>query len=784
MKDIKIMENGQSKSGDDRVSSLIAAVLRVGASLDVATVLQEAVDSACALTGARYGLIVTVDESGTVEESFFSGCTSEEQQSLVRWPNWPNVIELLRRRLDPGRIADLPTFLRSLGIDPRGLYSVSFQGVPIRDGETVIGHFFLAGEPGAQQFTDVDEELLLLFAAQAATAVVNARSHGAEQRARAHLEALIETSPVGVVVLGARTGLTESVNHEARRIGEGLRTPGRPIEELEGTVKVRLGDGREMSPREYFFERQLGAGKTVHAEEIEATVPDGRSASMLVNATPVLDGIGRVVSVVVTLQDLAPIKELDRQRAEFFGLVSHELRTPLAAIKGSTVSALADAPSLDPVEALEFLRVIDEQADHMRGLIGDLLDAGQIDAGTLSVVPARVEVAELVEQARKAFINGDHAHTILVDLPADLPRVLADARRIVQVLNNLFTNAALHSRSSAPIKVAAKRDGAHVAVSVADEGQGVSAEQLPHLFRRRYGARNTGRASGRSSGLGLAISKGLVEAHGGRIRAASGGLGQGTQFTFTIPAAVEPDTATFPAGDPPNPISEGVNRPPVLVVDDDPLTLRFVRDALAEAGYAPIVTGDHDRLGQIIETERPCLVLLDLMLAGSDGIKLLETVRELADQPVVFISAYGRDETIARALEHGAADYLVKPFSATELVARVRAALRRHAEPEPFALGELAIHYAERRVSVAGHTVRLTATEYELLRLLSTNAGRVLDYDTLIRRLWSKDDAGVPDRVRTFVKQVRRKLGDDPATPTWIFNERGVGYRMPRPNRE
>ena len=167
----------------------------------------------------------------------------------------------------------------------------------------------------------------------------------------------------------------------------------------------------------------------------------------------------------------------------------------------------------------------------------------------------------------------------------------------------------------------------------------------------------------------------------------------------------------------------------MLVVDDDPRTLRFVREALDEAGYAPLATGEHRALGQLIAAERPCLVLLDLMLAGADGIELLESVPELADQPVIFISAYGRDETIAKALERGAADYLVKPFSATELVARVRAALRRRAEPEPFVLGELAIHYAERRVSVAGRAVRLTAIEYELLRLLSANAGRVLAYD-------------------------------------------------------
>ena len=167
------------------------------------------------------------------------------------------------------------------------------------------------------------------------------------------------------------------------------------------------------------------------------------------------------------------------------------------------------------------------------------------------------------------------------------------------------------------------------------------------------------------------------------------------------------------------------------------------------------------------------------MLPGAGGIELMETAPEPADLPVIFISAYGRDETVARALEKGAADYLVKPFSATELTARVQAALRRRAGPDTFVLGDLAVRYEERRVTVGGRAVRLTATEFELLRLLTQNAGRVSTYESLIRQIWNGPDPGDPDRVRTFVKQLRRKLGDDPARPRYILNERGVGYRVP-----
>ena len=163
------------------------------------------------------------------------------------------------------------------------------------------------------------------------------------------------------------------------------------------------------------------------------------------------------------------------------------------------------------------------------------------------------------------------------------------------------------------------------------------------------------------------------------------------------------------------------------------------------------------------------------------NIALMQEVPELSVLPVIFISAYGRDETVARTLEAGAADYIVKPFSPTELVARVRAVLRRHDEPEPIVLGALAIDYGRRRVTVAGDAVDLTPTEYELLRVLSLDAGRVMTYDTLLRRVWSGRHGADANLVLIVVRNLRRKLGDDAADPVWIFNQRGVGYRMAEP---
>ena len=766
-----------------RNSALTAAILRISTSLDLDTVLRETAEAARALTGARYGVITTVDATGQLEDAVLSGFSPEEERQVVAWTDNMNIFEVLRDLPAPMRLSDMRSYVAGLGFSTDGVIIDTFQGAPMRHHGVQVGNFFLGEKQTGPEFTDDDEEILVLFAAQAASAVANARTHRAEQRARADLEALVETSPVGVVVFDAQSGRPVSMNREARRLAEGLLTAGRPPEELLEIATCRFSDGTDIALSELPLPQVLASARTLRAEEVVTSVPDGRSITSLVNVTPITSDDGAVKSVVITLQDLAPLQELERLRADFLGMVSHELRGPLAAIKGSAATLLADPDGLDPAERHEFHRIIEQQADYMRGLIGDLLDAGRIEAGTLSVAPEPSEVAALVEGARSTFLSAGGRHTVVIDLPPDLPRVMADRRRIVQVLNNLLFNAARHSPHSAPIRVEAERDGSHVAVSVQDEGRGVAPERLPHLFRRYALDDEGGARMAAGMGLGLIICRGLVEAHGGRIRAESAGTGQGARFTFTIPVAEDAWHSDLGSPAPQSPTTPPAAGEParVLVVDDDPHMLRYVRHTLTEAGYAVAVTGDHEQLARTIRAERPHLVLLDLVLHGADGIALMGSVPELAGLPVVFISGYGRDETIAEALRAGASDYLVKPFSPTELTARVGAALRRATRPEPFALGELAIHYEGRRVTVAGRPVDLTATEFDLLRVLSQNAGRVVDYDALLGQVWSGPQKGGVNRVRNFVRKLRAKLGDDAQNPAWIFSVRGVGYRMPDP---
>ena len=773
----------------DRLSELSAASLRINESLDFDTVLQGVIDSARSLTNARYGALIAFDQSGGIETLITSGITPEERPRFGDLPKGLGLLQYLNEIDEPLRLADIASHPRSVGF-PKGHPSMkTFLGTPIRHLGQRLGNIYLTEKEGGREFSPEDEEILVMIASQAALVIANALRYQDEQRARADLQALVDISPVGVLIFDGKTRGLVSMNPETRRIVRGVHAPGHSLPELLSVLTFRRPDGREIPPEELPTERAIRSRETIRAEEIVIDLPDGQAVTAIVSAVPILSEEGDVVSVVATLQDMTPVEELERQRAEFLGMVSHELRTPLTTIKGSTATVLGASSTLDPAEMRQFFKIIDEQADRMRNLINNLLDLTRIDAGILSVTPEPTSVADVVDEAREAFLLGGAGNRIYVDLRQDLPRIAADGHRIVQVLSNLISNASKNSPQSSTITVTVWQEDINVLFAVADEGSGLSIEHLPNVFKKF--SRIVGDPADQDiegTGVGLAICKGIVESHGGRIWAESDGPGLGSRFMFTIPAAeevvsVSENGSVQFTGDSRRTTQE---RARILAVDDEPQILRHIKSTLLEAGYEAVVTGDPREVEHLIEAKKPHLVLLDLALPGTDGFALMKRISDTTDAAVIFLSGRSEEQTIARALEMGAADYVVKPFAPTELVARVRAALRRGAADgqsrpsKPYELGDLRISYADRRVMVAGQPVQLTATEYKLLAELSANAGRVLTHNQLLQRVWGFDYSGNPKLLQAFVKTLRRKLGDDAKSPSYIFTEFRVGYRMPR----
>ena len=778
-------ENGTLRG---RLSRLSEAKLLINESVDFETVLQGVLDSARSLTGSRYGVILVLDTSGQVQDYLSSGMTADESRQLSELHAMP-IVERICTSSGPVRLRDFYSNFCSLGLPQ---YStpiplspgIPFMAAPVQHRDETVANFYLADKKEGEEFTPEDEETLIMLASLSAVVIANARRHRDDQRARADLEALVNTAPVGLLVFDAKTGAAMSANREARRITCDLHESDRKVRKVLDELTVRRADGREVSLAEFPLAQALQVGETVRAEEVVLRTPDGRSLTALVNATPILSEEAGVESVVVTLQDMTPLEELERLRAEFLAMVSHELRTPLTSVKGSITTLLDPSTSLNPAETLQFHQIIDAQTDRMRELIADLLDVARIESGTLSVFPKPTEVAVLVDEANIVFQSGGGKHNLHIDLDPGLLLIMADRLRMIQVLSNLLSNAAKHSPETLPIRVSASREGRLVVISVSDKGRGIPAASLPHLFRKF--SRIDAEDQGDGTGLGLAICKGIVEAHGGRIWAESDGSGLGTTITFTVPNVEQPEKVS-----PTKPTQPSTRSSPqalkdrlrILAVDDDLLALRYVRDALSKAGYMPIVTGNPEEALALMYEKKPHLALLDLMLPGTDGIELMKEILEIGEVPVIFLSAYAQDHFIARAIDMGAADYVVKPFSPTELTARIRGALRKWTGPdplEPFVLGELVIDYVTRQVTLASERVRLTAIEYRTLVELSLNSGRVLTYEYLLEKVWDVEGYGDLRPMRTVISTLRRRLGDDADNPIYIFTEPRVGYRMAR----
>ena len=718
---------------------------RISESLDIDTILQEVVDGACSLTNARYGALAVFDDLGQVRDFFTSGITPQERNLLGNLPKGLGLLGYLNEIGEPLRLSDIGMHCRSVGFPKNHPVMKTFLGMPIRHLGDSVGNIYLTEKGDGQEFTSEDERLLVMFSSQAAITIANALRYRDEQRARGdveterqRLEALVNTSPIGVLVVDAGTRKVALVNQEAERIMGIPPEPGSRLERYQEASIYRRADGSKYQTEERPLSRALDHGETVRAEEILFDRQQGGGTiSTLVNATPIYSEDGEIVSAVAVIHDMIPIQEMQRLRNEFLGMVSHELRTPLTTIKGATATALRSSPPPGAVETRQFFQIIDGQADHLRGLVNNLLDVTRIEAGILSVNPKPTDLTVLIDEAKDAFLRSGSSHRIESVLAPDLPSISGDARRIAQVLDNLLSNASKYSPESSTVTVTASQERFHVAVSVIDEGRGISVEHLPNLFRKfsRVGIEDDERKIA-GDGLGLAICKGIVEAHGGRLWAESDGVGRGARFVFTIPVCEE--VASDAAVDSAQELACGGrivrsgDKLRVLAVDDEPQILRYVRNTLSEAGYTPIWTDNPTEVIHLLETDQLHLVLLDLVMPRISGFELMRRIRNVSDVPVIFLSGHDEEKYIVQALELGADDYITKPFSATELIARIKASLRKRGTlyqtetRKPYRLMDLAIDYESRRVTLFGQLVQLTETEYKLLFELSINAGRVL----------------------------------------------------------
>lgn len=225
----------------------------------------------------------------------------------------------------------------------------------------------------------------------------------------------------------------------------------------------------------------------------------------------------------------------------------------------------------------------------------------------------------------------------------------------------------------------------------------------------------------------------------------------------------------------------------VLLVDDEPQLLRLVRANLESVGYGVLTATDGPSALKSADLEMPDIILLDIMLPGMDGYEVCRRIREFSSVPIIMLTAKVEDVDKVRGLKLGADDYLTKPFSVRELLARIEAVLRRSGRveeaksPPVFTHGDVQMDFARRRVTVRGQEVALTLTEYKLLHQLASHAGRVMLHRELLTEVWGPEYQNELEYLRAYIRHLRQKIEDNPHQPRYILSRPGIGYMFAAP---
>jgi signal transduction histidine kinase len=517
------------------------------------------------------------------------------------------------------------------------------------------------------------------------------------------VQTLLDTLPIGVFfahdpacrqITGNRAG------HELLRMPppENLSKTAPPGEQPKHFRVCR--NGVEI-PSEQLPVQRAARGEQVRNEEVEHVFKDGAVVHTLVSAAPLLDSQGQPRGAVAGVLDITELKqsqeevrrlnrvlqgrveqlaEADRQKDQFLAMLAHELRNPLAPIRNA-VHLLQQSGPEEP-RFIQLCEVIQRQVHQQARLLDDLLDASRIARGMVELHPQRLDLVRLVrdtvEDCRGVLETADL--TLSLALPEEPVWVEGDPTRLSQVVANLLLNSAKFTERGGRVTVqmAVGPGGERVAVHVRDTGIGIEPEMLPRVFETFAQADRSLERSRGGLGLGLALVKGLVELHQGEVRAASEGVGRGSEFTVLLPitaSPVEAEEALAPGSGSVGPIR-------ILVVDDNKDAADTLGQVLELTGCTVAVAYSGPAAVELASQFRPEVVLCDLGLPGMSGYEVAAALRQdrTPSKPrLIAISGYGQEEDQRRSCEAGFDLHLTKPVDVEELqrLLEVRPARRR-----------------------------------------------------------------------------------------------------------
>ena len=517
------------------------------------------------------------------------------------------------------------------------------------------------------------EEALLASQQQAVTA-----AHAAEAE-RQRLDAFLQAAPVGITYCDA-DGRVQLVNAATRQMW-GAPPPDATPEQARPRGWWADGSARDGAPiaeADWALARAL-RGEEVEGDlvEIESFGPAPTRRRLLLRATAVRNGAGAITGAVVAQVDVservrveAALREANRRKDEFLAMLAHELRNPLAPISAAA-QVLRIAPH-DAAKARNYAELISRQVSHMTALVNDLLDVSRVTRGVVQFDKSPLDIRSVVASAAEQVhpLVEANRHTLALDAGARPAVVQGDRARLIQVVANLLANAAKYTPPGGHIGLAVRVRGAEVEIRVRDDGSGIEPTLLPHVFELfTQGKRTPDRAQG-GLGLGLALARTIVAAHEGRIDAESGGPGQGSCFTVTLPLAARADTEA-PAAE--RGAGAAGAAPLHIVLVDDNLDAAATLGALLEAsGHRVTALGDPAAVAERVLRDPPDVFILDIGMPGMDGHQLARRLRQepaLQDSLYIALTGYGQPHDREQSRQAGFDHHLVKPVDANELVA-------------------------------------------------------------------------------------------------------------------
>jgi DNA-binding response OmpR family regulator/signal transduction histidine kinase len=497
---------------------------------------------------------------------------------------------------------------------------------------------------------------------------------------------------------------------------------------------------------------------------------------------PVYTKKGKVNGWGSILQDNTLMKEQTNWKSELLSNLSQNIYSPLAIIKGHATALRDNFQQWNAEMVQEFLEEIDRGIDVLTRKVDRNLALSRIESGKLGLRPAKLDPQTLVENAIERIASALEPFDVEIDLPNEKVSIRADVARMEEVLVNLLENAVQFSPLDKPIVVRVGIENNYVCFEVRDYGPGISRQDQERIFNKMLGDK----ASNMGEELGLFLSKKIVEAHGGSIWINSPPVDgeSGTSVLFTTPRMPDVLVDQVSATDPIESETGLARAGTVLVIENEPDLQALYRSILSEEGYRIEFALNGQMALDLLESVTYDIAILKWSLSDMDGLNLCRNVRRFSNIPIIMIGTREDKEDLVDALDAGADDYIARPFSSDELLARMRSALRwripreeKKDELRMYSSEDLVVDFEAHQVWAQGEEVELTSMEFNLLAILLKSPRQVFTYQQLIEAIWSVGQGG-RHALSVHISRLRKKIERDPKHPKYIKTKWGVGYLL------